>query len=75
MDNSAVYENIPPLTAEEIVELDALDDREIDLTDIPEITDEEWKKFYKVNPSNFEEWEQYYKCNPHRQRLDLKVAG
>ena len=37
--------NIPPLTEEEIAELKALDGREIDLSDIPEITDEEWKKF------------------------------
>ena len=75
MDNSTTYEKIPPLTAEEIAELDALDEREIDLTDIPEITDEEWKRFYKVNPNNFEEWEQYYKCNPNAQRINLKVAG
>lgn len=75
MDNSTAYEKIPPLTAEEIAELDALDEREIDLTDIPEITDEEWKRFYKVNPNNFEEWEQYYKCNPSVQRKKLKIAG
>ena len=31
MDNLIITEKIPPLTAEEIAELDALDDREIDL--------------------------------------------
>ena len=42
-------EKIPPLTAEEIAELDALDDREMDLSDIPEITDEQWKNFEPAN--------------------------
>lgn len=49
MDNSIITEKIPPLTAEEIAELDALDDREIDLSDIPEITDEQWKNFEPAN--------------------------
>ena len=44
-------EKIPPLTAEEIAELDALDDREMDLSDIPEITDEQWKNFEPVSLS------------------------
>jgi len=52
MDNLIITEKIPPLTAEEIAELDALDDREIDLSDIPEITDEQWKNF---EPANFSE--------------------
>ena len=34
--------NIPPLTAEQIAELDALKNRKIDLSDIPEITHEEF---------------------------------
>ena len=33
---------IPPLTAEQIAELDALKYRKIDLSDIPEITHEEF---------------------------------
>lgn len=33
---------IPPLTAEQIAELDALKHRKIDLSDIPEITHEEF---------------------------------
>ena len=49
MDNLIITEKIPPLTAEEIAELDALDDREIDLSDIPEITDEQWKNFEPAN--------------------------
>ena len=40
--------NIPPLTAEQIAELKALEGRKIDFSDIPEITDEEWKKFKPV---------------------------
>ena len=42
--------NIPPLTAEQIAELDALakiSDDEIDLSDIPEITEEEWRTKFK----------------------------
>ena len=38
MDNLIITEKIPPLTAEEIAELDALDDREIDL-DLDNISD------------------------------------
>ena len=49
MDNLIITEKIPPLTAEEIAELDALDKREIDLSDIPEITDEQWKNFEPAN--------------------------
>ena len=47
MDN-LISNPIPPLTPEQIAELDALakmTDEEIDLSDIPEITDEEWKNF------------------------------
>ena len=40
-----VYKGMPPLTEEQIKRLHALKDREIDLSDIPEITDEELKKF------------------------------
>ena len=41
---------IPPLTPEQIAELDALakmTDDEIDLSDIPEITEEEWRTRFK----------------------------
>ena len=40
--------SIPPLTPEQISEIKELSKmlyEEIDLSDIPEITDEEWKKF------------------------------
>ena len=40
-------EKIPPLTEEQIAELDALDDREIDFSDIPKITHEEWVKNFR----------------------------
>lgn len=40
MKNSTTKE-IPPLTAEQIAELDALQYREIDYSDIPPLTDDE----------------------------------
>ena len=40
-----IGKNIPPLTEEQIKRLAALKDREIDLSDIPEITRDEWHKF------------------------------
>ncbi|MGH7576720.1 MAG: BrnA antitoxin family protein [Longimicrobiales bacterium] len=36
--------NPPPLTPEQRKRLDALDERDIDLSDIPEITDEMWAR-------------------------------
>jgi uncharacterized protein YneF (UPF0154 family) len=42
-----LIKKIPPLTEEQIEELKALEGREIDLSDIPEITREEWKKNFK----------------------------
>ena len=36
---------IPPLTAEQIAELDALKDREIDYSDIPPLTEKEIARF------------------------------
>lgn len=53
MGSILVYKGMPPLTAEELAELEALKnmkDEDIDFSDIPEITDEEWKKFKRVNP-------------------------
>ena len=47
MDNF-INKNIPPLTEEQIKRLDALAKmpyEEIDLSDIPEITKDEWKRF------------------------------
>lgn len=44
MDNFIIKNNIPPLTDEEIAELDALKYRKIDLSDIPEITHEEFER-------------------------------
>ena len=38
---------IPPLTEEQIAELKALEGRKIDLSDIPEITEEEWRTKFK----------------------------
>ena len=45
MDNFT--KEIPPLTEEQIAELKALEGREIDLSDIPEITEEEWRTKFK----------------------------
>ncbi len=42
--------NIPPLTEEELAEIECLKkmtDDEIDLSDIPEITEEEWRTKFK----------------------------
>ena len=44
MGSIRVYEGMPPLTEEQIKRLDALKDREIDLSDIPEITHEEFER-------------------------------
>lgn len=60
------------LTDEQRAELEALKDikdEDIDLSDIPEITKEEFKKFFKINPRTPEEWERYYKnCPLHVQK-------
>lgn len=45
MGSVLVYEGMPPLTDDQLKELEELDKREIDFSDIPEITGEEWKKF------------------------------
>lgn len=42
MDN--FIKNIPPLTEEQIAELKALEGREIDYSDIPKITHEEFQR-------------------------------
>lgn len=42
MNNLISKKEIPPLTAEQIAELDALEGREIDYSDIPKITHEEF---------------------------------
>ena len=44
MGSIRIYKGMPPLTDEQIKRLDALKDREIDLSDIPEITDEEFER-------------------------------
>ena len=41
MGSIRIYKGMPPLTDKQIKELEDLDKREIDLSDIPEITDEE----------------------------------
>ena len=48
--NNSVKNNIPPLTKEQILrlyELSKMKDDEIDLSDIPEITEEEWNQKFK----------------------------
>ena len=45
MGSISIYKGMPPLTEKQIQRLDALKNREIDYSDIPEITEEEWKKF------------------------------
>ena len=61
--NNSSSKKIPPLTKEQIwrlYQLSQMSDEEIDLSDIPEITDEEWRTRFK----------------PARLRKkNLKVAG
>ena len=45
-------------------ELDNLADEDIDLSDIPELTDEDFKRMWRANPRTQEEWEQYFRYNP-----------
>ena len=48
--NNSISKTIPPLTPEQIAELDALSkmtDDEIDYSDIPKITHEEWVTRFK----------------------------
>ena len=48
--NNFAKNNIPPLTKEQILrlyELSKMTDDEIDLSDIPEITEEEWNEKFK----------------------------
>ena len=50
MGSIRIYKGIPPLTEEQLAEIYAnapKSDDEIDLSDIPEITDEEWKTKFK----------------------------
>ena len=50
MGNIRIYKGMPPLNAEQLAEIEALKNMkedEIDLSDIPEITDEEWKTKFK----------------------------
>ena len=45
--NNLTTKPIPPLTEEQIAEIKALEGREIDFSDIPEITREEWEKNFR----------------------------
>ena len=61
------------LTEEEIAELyaNAPNDDEIDFSDIPPITEEEFKRMFRANPKTPEQWEQFHKYCPlkHQARL------
>ena len=59
MGNFITKKEIPPLTEEQIAELDALKYREIDYSDIPPLTDEEVERF---------------RANIRRKK-NLKIAG
>ena len=45
MGSIRVYKGMPPLSEEELADLKALENREIDYSDIPKMTKEELKKF------------------------------
>lgn len=54
-------------TPEELEEIEALKnmpDEDIDLSDIPELTEEDFKRMWRANPRTPEEWEQYFRYNP-----------
>ena len=59
MGSIKIFKGMPPLTEEQIKRLEALEEREIDFSDIPEITEEEAKKF---KPARF-------------RKQNLKIAG
>ena len=71
------------LTPEEIEELEALDklsDDDIDYSDIPPLTEEDFKRMWRANPRTPEEWEQYYRWNPKvnpelRRKLEAKKSA
>lgn len=67
MGSIRIYKGMPPLSEEALAEIRAnkpKSDDEIDFSDIPATTEEEFKRFYRVNPRTPEEWEQYYRYNP-----------
>ena len=62
-------------TPEQIAELDALSkmtDDDIDFSDIPPTTEEEFKRMFKANPRTPEQWEQFYKFCPPKHQARLK---
>jgi len=66
---------IPPLTAEQIAELDALSkmtDDDIDYSDIPPTTEEEFKRMFRANPKTDAQWEQFHKFCPKKHQARLK---
>ena len=54
-----------------IIENAPKSDDEIDYSDIPATTDEEFKRFFRANPRTPEEWEQFYKYCPKRHQESL----
>ena len=62
------------LTEEEIAELcaNAPNDDEIDFSDIPPITEEEFKRMFRANPKTPEQWEQFHKYCPLKHQARLK---
>ena len=62
-------------TPEQLAELDALSkmtDDDIDFSDIPPTTEEEFKRMFKANPRTPEQWEQFYKFCPPKHQARLK---
>lgn len=47
-------------------------DEEIDYSDIPSTTEEELKRFFRVNPRTPEQWEQFHKYCPLKNQAHLK---
>ena len=55
-----------------IMNVPEIPDGEIDFSDIPEITPEEFKRFFRANPRTPEQWEQFHKYCPLKHQARLK---
>lgn len=56
-------EDIPPMTEERMKEIEAMSDDDIDFSDIPELTDEWFKKAQLVDYSKGEKYKPLTKTN------------
>ena len=55
-----------------IMNMPKIPDDEIDYSDIPPTTEEEFKRFFRANPRTPEQWEQFHKYCPLKHQAKLK---